>query len=223
MRHKAEEIAFLTDLLNRIGEERDAMTVVELDGYVAGLVLCPEWIGPAEWLPLVWGDNRASEDAEESVDATLAVAAHYRRVAEDLANDPKGYRAVLGFHPDRGELLWEPWVWGFRQAKGLRSEAWLQVGATGDGEAMAALAMIDTMNDIGEGVCDLAEEAVEEIRRSAHDLIPDCVRALGAWASSRTFGGELAMAAARRGFEAASDEPCPCGSGRTYARCCGSN
>ena len=85
MRHKAEEIAFLTDLLDRIGEERDAMTVVELDGFVVGLVLCPEWIGPAEWLPLVWGDNRASENAEESVGATLAVAAHYRRVSAEQA------------------------------------------------------------------------------------------------------------------------------------------
>ena len=221
MRHTAEEIAFLTDLLDRIGEERDAMTVVELDGYVAGLVLCPEWIGPAEWLPLVWGGARASEDVEESVDATLAVAAHYRRVAEDLAGDPQGYRAVLGFYPGSGELLWEPWVWGFRQAKGLRSEAWLQVGATGDGEAMAALAIIETMNDIGEGVSDLAGDAVAEIRRSAHDLIPDCVRTLGAWASCRAFGGELAMAAARGG--AGGGEPCPCGSGRTYRRCCGSN
>ena len=221
MGHAAEEIAFLTDLLDRIGEERDAMTVVELDGFVAGLVLCPEWIGPAEWLPLVWGGERASEDVEESVDATLAVADHYRRVAEALAGDPQAYRAILGFEPNRGELLWEPWVWGFRQAKGLRSEAWLQVSATGDGEAMAALALIETMHGIGEGVSELAEEAIEEIRRSAHDLIPDCVRTLGAWASSRAFGGELGMAAARRG--AAGGEPCPCGSGRAYERCCGSN
>ena len=65
MRHKAEEIAFLTDLLDQIGEERDAMTVVELDGFVAGLVFCPEWIGPAEWLPLVWDDNRSYEATRE--------------------------------------------------------------------------------------------------------------------------------------------------------------
>ena len=116
-----------------------------------------------------------------------------------------------------------PWVWGFRQARGLRPEAWLQVGATGDGEAMASLAMIEAMSGVGEGVSDLAEDAVEELRRSAHDLIPDCVRTLAAWALSRAFGGELAMGAARRGFEAVGGELCPCGSGRTYERCCGSN
>ena len=67
--------------------------------------------------------------------------------------------------------------------------------------------MIETMNDIGEGTSKLAEEAVEEIRRSTADLIPACVRASSAWASSQALGGE----------------PCPCGSGRSYERCCGSN
>ena len=115
------------------------------------------------------------------------------------------------------------WVWGFRQAKGLRPEAWLQVGASGDEEAMASLAMIETLNDIGEGVSDLGGDAVEELRRSASDLIRDCVRALAAWALSRAFGGELVMVAARGGFEVVGGEPCPCGSGRSYERCCGSN
>ncbi len=134
-----------------------------------------------------------------------------------------GYRVVLGFDPSTGEMLWEPWVWGFRQAKGLRPEAWLQIGASGDGEAMASLAIIETMNDIGEGVSDLAGDAVDEIRRSASDLISDCVRTLGAWALSRGFGGELGMAAARGDVEPGGGELCPCGSGRTYERCCGSN
>ncbi len=221
MRHTGEEIAFLTDLLAWIGEERDAMTVVELDGFVAGLVLCPERVGPSEWLPLVWGGERASEDVEESVDATLAVMDHYRRVAEDLACDPQGYRTVFGLDPKSGVLLWEPWVWGFRQAKDLRPEAWLQVGASGDEKAMASLAMIETMNDIGEGVSDLPRNPVEELRRSASDLIRDCVRALAAWALSRAFGGGLAMVAERGGLEPGGGEPCPCGSGRTYECCCG--
>ena len=86
MRHTGEEVAFLTD---RLGEERETMTAVELNGFVAGLVLCPEWVGPAEWLALIWGGARASEDVEESVDATLAVTDHHRRVAEDLASDPQ--------------------------------------------------------------------------------------------------------------------------------------
>lgn len=40
------------------------------------------------------------------------------------------------------------------------------------------------MNEISEGVSDLPEVVIEEIDRSAADLIPDCARALNACARS---------------------------------------
>ena len=49
------ELDRLRDLLNAIPAERDGMTVAELDGYVAGLNVCPEMVLPSEWLPVVWG------------------------------------------------------------------------------------------------------------------------------------------------------------------------
>ena len=45
----------LQDLLNGIPVERDGMTVAELDGCVAALIVCPDMILPSEWLPEVWG------------------------------------------------------------------------------------------------------------------------------------------------------------------------
>ena len=41
----------LQDLLNAIPAERDGMTVAELDGYVAALIVCLDMILPSEWLP----------------------------------------------------------------------------------------------------------------------------------------------------------------------------
>jgi hypothetical protein len=35
----------------------DAMLLEELDGFIAGLLVCPELIKPSEWLPLVWGSE----------------------------------------------------------------------------------------------------------------------------------------------------------------------
>ena len=31
----------------------DAMLLSELDGYLAGVIVCPEMISPSEWLPQV--------------------------------------------------------------------------------------------------------------------------------------------------------------------------
>ena len=37
--------------------DSDAMLVSELDGFLAGLLVCPDLIMPGEWLPLVWGGD----------------------------------------------------------------------------------------------------------------------------------------------------------------------
>lgn len=38
------------------------MLLEELDGFIAGLLVCPEMISPNEWLPVIWnqGDDRQS-------------------------------------------------------------------------------------------------------------------------------------------------------------------
>ena len=33
----------------------EAMLLTTLDGFLTGLVVCPEMIMPSEWMPLVWG------------------------------------------------------------------------------------------------------------------------------------------------------------------------
>lgn len=38
----------LQDLLSAIPPEREGMSVVELDGYVATLIVCPDMIPPSE-------------------------------------------------------------------------------------------------------------------------------------------------------------------------------
>ena len=51
------ELDRLHDLLNAIPAERGGMTIAELDGYVAAVIVCPEMVLPSEWLPGVWGVN----------------------------------------------------------------------------------------------------------------------------------------------------------------------
>ena len=52
----------LQDPLNAIPVELDGMTVAALDGYVAGLIVCPDTIPPSEWLLGVWGEEHEFAD-----------------------------------------------------------------------------------------------------------------------------------------------------------------
>ena len=58
-----EDLDRLNDLLNGIPVEREGMTIGELDGYVAALIVCPKIVLPSEWLPGVWGREERSQSS----------------------------------------------------------------------------------------------------------------------------------------------------------------
>ena len=83
------ELDRLHDLLNAIPAERDGMTIAELDGYVAALIVCPEMVLPSEWLPGVWGGEHEFADVAEAEATIAAVMGHYNRIARELAEHPE--------------------------------------------------------------------------------------------------------------------------------------
>ena len=224
----------LQDLLNAIPVERDGMTIAELDGYVAALIVCPDMILPSEWLLGVWGGEHEFADVAEAEATIAAVMGHYNRIARELAEHPEDYAPVFEIDSNGGETLWEPWIDGFEQAMRLRPDAWEEIALSDDEEASASISMIVALNDFYYGRSELTEEAEDEFDRMAPGLIPEFVRNLNAWTKSRhtgirgssdvppdvRFGQEEPTSFGRK---VGRNEPCPCGSGRKYKRCCGAN
>src|SRR5436309_7334125 len=54
----------LDEELLALGEA--TMLLEELDGFIAGLLVCPDLIKPGEWLPIIW--NRDSADQQPAFD-----------------------------------------------------------------------------------------------------------------------------------------------------------
>ena len=224
----------LHDLLSAIPAERDGMTIAELDGYVAALIVCPDTIPPSEWLPGVWGEDHEFGDVAEAEATIAAVMGHYNRIARELAEHPEDYAPVLEIDPNGDETLWEPWIDGFERAMRLRPDAWEEIALSDDEEASASVSMIVALDDFYYGRSELTEEAEDELDRLAPGMIPEFVRNLNAWTKSRQIGKSGRGGA---GFHAPSvhddppafgrkvgrNEPCPCGSGRKYKRCCGAH
>ena len=228
------ELDRLHDLLNAIPAERDGMTIAELDGYVAALIVCPEMVLPSEWLPGVWGGEHEFADIDEAEATIAAVMGHYNRIARELAEHPEDYAPVLEIDPNGGETLWEPWIDGFERAMRLRPDAWEEIALSDDKEASASVSMIIALNDFYYGRSELTEEAEDELDRMAPGLIPEFVRNLNAWTKSRQIGkrgSSVAQPHVRFGREEPTafgrkvgrNELCPCGSGRKYKRCCGAH
>ena len=67
------------------------MTIAELDGYVAALIVCPEVVLPSEWLPGVWGGEHEFADVAEAEATIAAVMGHYNRITRELAEHLEDY------------------------------------------------------------------------------------------------------------------------------------
>ena len=106
----------------------DAMLLEELDGFIAGLLVCPELIKPSEWLPVVWGSEGEDDTAFDSLDHLNRVLGlvmeHYNDVARTLIERPDRYGPRFAVDKRHNEILWEIWVAGFEKAVKLRPAAW---------------------------------------------------------------------------------------------------
>ena len=159
------ELDRLHDLLNAIPAERDGMTIAELDGYVAALIVCPEMVLPSEWLPGVWGGEHEFADIDEAEATIAAVMGHYNRIARELAEHPEDYAPVLEIDPNGGETLWEPWIDGFERAMRLRPDAWEEIALSDDKEASASVSMIIALNDFYGSIRELYAFVIDCLER----------------------------------------------------------
>jgi uncharacterized protein len=212
--------------------DEDGMLLSEFDGFCAGVIVCPEMIPPSEWLPQVWGSGRIPEfESEQALQNALdLIMQHYNDVAQSLIPPEFEYAPVLENDTSTDEVIWEMWVSGFERAMRLRMHAWEQVVESDDEEAASSVSMMLALHGITEGDSDLPDSTIADLQDKAPDLITDTVIALNRWtkryhkpeAASRE-DGAFGSSVSFHGKKVGRNEPCPCGSGRKYKRCCGTN
>ena len=110
-----DDLDRLNELLGAIPLECEGMTIGELDGYVAGLIVCPEPVLSAEWLPTVWGGENGFAKLAGADEIAVAVLDQYNRIARELAEEPESYAPVMEVDWGDGDLLWGPWINGFER------------------------------------------------------------------------------------------------------------
>jgi len=134
---------------------------------------------------------------------------------------PDHYAPLFDVDPRNDEILWELWIDGFDTALQLRPGAWARLRG-GDEGVRSALAGLVTLVQIGRGESTLPKEQVHDLTAKAPDLIPHYIETLNAWRISQQVAGQFRTEEPNLG-KVGRNEPCPCGSGKKYKRCCGLN
>ncbi len=169
------------------------------------------------------------------------VVEHYDDVAEVLDLSPEDYGPIYDVAVPEGgdaeeaeageELVWEGWVIGFQSALALQPEVWEPVlEAAEDDPARQALEVLLELYAIAVDESGLDPEAIAEMRDEAPDAIPALVLSLYAWRWDQMAAGLAngGLGAGRyrptepiRVTKIGRNDPCPCGSGKKYKKCCG--
>ena len=195
------------------------MTLSGLDGFLAGIAIGPELVVPSEWLPVVWdGDEPVYADGAEANAILEAILGRYNDIVRGVADG--SYRAIF-FEDTDGTMLAELWAEGFVTAIGLRLDAWAPL-LKSKRHVLLAYPILGLCDDeSGQPALGFDLKVQHQLSHEAPQLIPPCVQAIAEfWRSRRdtlSRRDRVRIAAPRPG----RNDPCPCGSGKKYKRCCG--
>jgi uncharacterized protein len=203
-----------------------AMVLEEFDGFVAGLLVCPELIPGGEWIATAFGFNGRQSPFKDiaHANAMLALAQdYYNSVVFTLMDHPEAYSPRLPIDVANGDVIWELWIDGFAAAVDLRPEAWKTL-LQGEGEPAIAMTGMMMLIEAARGEePDVGLSA--RLGAAAPTMIPEWVVTLHehrlATYEPPSFADQPNPFAGTP--KVGRNDPCPCGSGRKYKHCCGAN
>jgi uncharacterized protein len=214
----------VADVLKGAGKEpgnAEHASLAWIEGVLTAAAIGPERVRPSEWMRLVFGRHYVFESAESAQESMTALGMMYNMVLGKLEREGSDYSPRFLDLAENGEevALAVAWTEGFLTGMRLRGEAWRRLLGSEQGElCFTAIAAFITEADGKTSVLERSAEEVAEIRKEA---LP--------WLGPSVFEiAEYWKAVAKRPASNRDDpfpkvgrnDPCPCGSGNKYKKCC---
>jgi yecA family protein len=220
-----------------------------IDGLTTAMVIAPDMPGKPDeveggldWLDHIWREDKEDEVGKLTLPQCAGIVApvmdHYCHVANVLLEAPESYRPYLAGRSDPMEVA-AHWADGFRVGITLEPDAWSLMFV--DEDALSLLVVIFSLlreEDLPDELSaespfrDMPAERRDSMRRAAVDMLPELVLALHDHALGMSSdeddeldveGAAIAGAHAphmRAEPNVGRNDPCPCGSGKKYKKCC---
>ncbi|MBT3789966.1 MAG: UPF0149 family protein [Alphaproteobacteria bacterium] len=216
-----EMLEELDEFLMSEDAPEDCLQISDLDGFLTGIVVGPELIMPSEWVPCIWrGEEPNFKSADHAEHIVGIIMCRYNEIIHQLNDEPEEFWPIVHSTPD-GRLLAADWIEGFMDAFGLRVDAWDDLFQDEDGRYLMGPLIALTHDKDGKSLITGTEEEQQQVRDDAAEALPVVVKGIyDFWKVRRKPHSDEEVSL---GTKVGRNEPCPCGSGRKYKKCCGSN
>ena len=185
------------------------------NGVMTAAIVSPEHVPVSEWLPLIANPSDESWCGEDGVLASAAMRLQHEEILKLLRSREPEYEPFF-WRNDQGSLITRDWADGFFAGARLRRDAWLRLENC---EAQGFLGRVNVL---------LQDEAIDTKftdagvdPRMAFDIavaeLPDYICAL--YNIRKEEPGSPAHYQ-RVEKKTGRNDPCPCGSGKKYKKCC---
>lgn len=193
----------------------ECMQLTELDGFLTGIAIGPELILPSEWLLIIWGGEEPVFDNGNQAQAVIGTIMN--RYNEILGQITEGFIEPIFMEAPGGEVIASDWAEGFLQAVRMRFDAWQKLfKSEKHGHTLLPILAL-CCNEDGGSLLGLPEETENQFFADAGELVPQCVLEIAEfWRATRT-----APQRQPAGPKVGRNDPCPCGSGKKFKKCCG--
>ena len=203
-----------------------SMSLLELDGYLTGVIVAPSLIRPSRWMAGLWIDGEPVFDDPEQIQLVLsAVGVMFNAISTRIEQSLRrletervcDYRPA--FETDDGKPshdMVRRWTNGFWRAMELTPTDWHALAADARTQVLITpfVGFIDAGRSAGfepaADIDDRLDEAAAEI--------PRAILLLRKLAQLRASGVNPVRQTPRS--KIGRNDPCPCGSGKKYRRCC---
>jgi uncharacterized protein len=223
-----DALAIWSSFLASPAAPKTAMSVLELDGYLTGIIVTPQSapILPSAWIARLWGDDESSFDDDAQIKVVLgAVIKYHNALIAEIdrslnrleADGTADYRPLFlsGDHKPTHDTV-RIWVRGFWKAMALAPETWRALAE--DERTKIVIQPFVGFFDLGHGPYETPAN-LDDILDEDSALIPRMILVLRKLAKIRHAKAHALQR--HRRSKISRNDPCPCGSGKKYKRCCG--
>ncbi|MFT4861522.1 MAG: hypothetical protein ACI95C_000732 [Pseudohongiellaceae bacterium] len=208
---------FDDDAEDTIDLDEGVLDVSELDGFFTAIVSGPVMIPPSRWLPAVWGDFAPTWESEKIFQTVFSLLVrHMNAIADTMLEHLNDFEPLFltRKNSDNSSLIVDEWCEGYIRGVALAQSQWDTAGA----EIAALLDPIQAFTQAAKWRGhNLETPALEKLQQT---ISPSVRKIYAYWLSRRMDSLPSSSPTIREEPKIGRNDPCPCGSGKKYKRCC---
>ncbi len=193
--------------------------LVFVDGLLTAAAIGPERTYPHEWVRAVFQDHRF-EDADTAQASSALLSLMHNEILSDLRRMRADYSPRFLRDAEVGEdvALAGQWANGFVTGMLLRGDAWAALVDTNEAMTVLIPILVFLTREDGTPLLTQCAEEIADLREEALPLLgPAIYNVYQYWQAHSRRSQPKAIDPLRK---TGRNEPCPCGSGKKFKKCC---